>query len=157
MKTYKVPTATRELTLLGMTDGVKEDVTDIVRAREIRTNTRLMKKGLLTAEEFLSEKQSILGLTFASEPVVRFLASVEGKTALAKAMCEEATDAEVAELAGCMSDSETPAGAVFEMIFEEAYPKKKTVKTTSQPSTVPESPTSGEPSSATIHSGSTQP
>ncbi len=159
MKTYKIEVATREVELRGLDEKAKEDLTDIIRANEIRTNARLMKKGLISADEYLMEKQSVMGLSFASEPVVKYLTTPEGKRALLLAMLktQDATEAEIAEMIAGMGDDETKAGAVFAIIFEEAYPKKKTAKTNPPDSTDPESPTSGEPSSATIPSGSTQP
>ena len=126
MKTYKVAVGERELTLRGLTNQVKEDVTDVVRANEIRTNARLLKKGLITGEEYLTEKQSVMGLNFASEPLIKFITTPEGKESLVRAMVvnEDVTDAEIQELVASLQDSDTAIGAVFTVIFEDAYPKK---------------------------------
>jgi hypothetical protein len=163
MKVYKIELNGLPFTLRGLTNGVKEEIADIVRVRAERGWLRRLKKGLYAdPEEAAACRPSADAIGFISEEVGAFLKEPEGQKALYKAMLVGPPmytvtdeDAEAVRLAA--QDPESDIGIVCKALFADAFPKKATGPTTpaSPPTSTDPEPSTGGASSSATPSGST--
>lgn len=137
MKTYTIDLNGRKLTLRGLIADVKEHIVDLVIAEKDSSNERRFRKGLMPADRYKLIQQEILAISWISDAVIFFLSTPEGSRELMRAMIEETvSDAELDQLVELRQDPESQVFAVCKMIFDDAYPKKKTVAETGQISTL---------------------
>ncbi len=90
MKTYPVEIGGKTFILDGMTDKVKESILDIVKAREFKASMRLFQKRLIDQGEFDALKDTVLAMTFVSQPSLRYIADPDGLKAVYKIMAKDA-------------------------------------------------------------------
>lgn len=146
MKTYKLRVGERSYPLAGLTQNVKQAITDHVIAEKQKGNDRRLKKGLVTAVEHAATAERLDGMTFVSTAVGRAMTEDAGQRVLVRAMLEEAAGDEVPEVdvdavLGEMADLESEGSGVFRRIFFDAYPKLEAAMTEYRSS--PPTPTAG--------------
>ncbi len=160
MKLYKFTMNGMPFTLKGMTNGVKEDITDIVRVNAERGWIRRLKKGLYASpEEAGAVRPSAAAIGFISEEVGEYLKTEEGKKALYRAMLDgppmyTVTDEDVDMVYEAAQVEGSDIYIVCKMLFEDAFPKKATAPNSpeSHPTSTPPASNGAESCSAT-HSG----
>lgn len=139
MKTYKLLAGDKIYTVAGLTDDVKTDLVDIVQAQEKNRNHKQLKKGLIDAEVYTTNQQSIQGIGFASEAVIKHLATQRGKKDLYRAMLEHGgkydtvSDEQVNAVLDAAEDDTSEAWTVVQQIWEDALPKGRTPPRSTQP------------------------
>jgi hypothetical protein len=159
LKTYKIRAGDKTYPLAGLTQNVKEAITDDVIAAKHRDNNRRLKKDLVTAVEHAAVAERLDGLTFISTAVGRYIQTDAGQRSLIAAMMTEAAEepvrpADIDAVMAELDDAESEASAVFRRVFVDAYPKLAAAMT---PPSSPQTPTAGGAGSPGSPSTSTPP
>lgn len=137
MKLYKIELNGKPFTLSGLTNEVKDEICDVVQVDAERGWMRRCRKGMYQDGEALLFRPK--KLPFASEEVLNYTMSEAGAKRFYKAMLAGpegyvVTDEDVEALYRAQSDVNSEIGTICRLMFEDAYPKKKTETPTIPPS-----------------------
>ena len=152
MKTYRLDLPGGPYVLAGLVDGVKENLEDIVQARERRKLARQLKKKLIDEAEFALGMKSVEAISFDSVAVLSYaMMERDGQRHLIRELLEAGgkppkdLDAAVGLIHAAYQDEDSDAHQTFARIWGDAYPKKAP---TGSGSTAPSGGTGGGPSCA---------
>lgn len=162
MKTYTVATSSgTHYTFAGFVDGIKETLEDTVQAAERSKLFRQFKKGLLAAEVYAADRESVQAMSFDSQAVVKYCTATRaGQRHVIRLLLEaggklrEVSEADIDAVHADYLDTASEIHQTFLRIWDDAFPKPTRGASAPQVLTAEPDGINGEPSSATTPSGS---
>jgi hypothetical protein len=144
---YAFTAGGRSYCYAGLTQDVKDEITDTVIATKHRDNNRRLKAGKITAMEHQQAAERIDALLFPSPSVGKHLQMPDGQLELVRAMLRRAdtftpVESDLEKVMDALKDPASEASLVIARVLKDAYPSVAEDPKTNAPASPP-TPTAG--------------
>lgn len=129
MKTYPFEVDGKEYALTGLTIAAKDKFCQPIRAEHLNRLKGMLADGLIEATQYVDLTRSAVDIGFADEPVVRAVATIEGRKRLLKLLLVNADKLEAGEFDRIWATADDPDSSLSKavlLVTEAAYPPKVT-------------------------------